>query len=136
MSETNEKRKPKLLIVEDDFENQKFLQLFLKRKFDVDACDSAETFYEKMKEQKFDIILMDISLRGKKDGLQLTQELRQSEETKNIPIVGLSAHAFQRDKDNAYKAGVDLFITKPVQNNVLMESLIKTYESKTGEKIE
>ncbi|MEJ5351441.1 MAG: response regulator [Melioribacteraceae bacterium] len=136
MSGTNEKRKPKLLIVEDDFENQKFLQLFLKRKFDVDVCDSAETFYEKMKEQKFDIILMDISLRGKKDGLQLTRELRQSEETKNIPVVGLSAHAFQRDKDNAYNAGVDLFITKPVQNNVLMESLIKTYESKTGEKIE
>ena len=79
---------------------------------------------------------MDISLRGKKDGLQLTRELRESEETKNIPVVGLSAHAFQRDKDNAYKAGVDLFITKPVQNNVLMESLIKTYESKTGEKIE
>lgn len=136
MSESKEKRKPKLLIVEDDFENQKFLQLFLKRKFDVDVCDSAETFYEKMNEQKFDIILMDISLRGKKDGLQLTQELRQSDETKSIPIVGLSAHAFQRDKDNAYKAGVDLFITKPVQNNVLMESLIKTYESKTGEKIE
>ncbi|MCX7797756.1 MAG: response regulator [Melioribacter sp.] len=136
MSEVNEKSKPKLLIVEDDFENQKFLQLFLKRKFEVDVCDSAETFYEKMKEKKFDIILMDISLRGKKDGLQLTRELRQSEETKNIPIVGLSAHAFQRDKDNAYNAGVDLFITKPVQNNVLMESLIRTYESKTGKKIE
>jgi len=136
MSEINQKRKPKLLIVEDDFENQKFLQLFLKRKFDVDVCDSAETFYEKMKEQKFDMILMDISLRGKKDGLQLTKELRQSEETKNIPIVGLSAHAFQRDKDNAYKAGIDLFITKPVQNNILLESLIKTYESKTGEKLE
>lgn len=136
MAENNEKQKPRLLIVEDDFENQKFLQLFLKRKFEVDVCDSAETFYEKMKEKKFDIILMDISLRGKKDGLQLTRELRQAEETKNIPVVGLSAHAFQRDKDNAYNAGVDLFITKPVQNSVLMESLIRTYESKTGKKIE
>lgn len=135
MSETNEKRKPRLLIVEDDFENQKFLQLFLKRKFEVDVCDSAETFYEKMNEKKFDIILMDISLRGRKDGLQLTRELRNSEENKNIPVIGLSAHAFQRDKDNAYNAGVDLFITKPVQNSVLMDALIKTYESKTGNKI-
>ncbi len=66
-----ENKRPSLLIVEDDFENQKFLQLFLKRKFDVDLCDSAESFYEKMKEKKFDLILMDISLRGKKDGLQL-----------------------------------------------------------------
>jgi DNA-binding response OmpR family regulator len=132
----SEVRKPTILIVEDDYENQKFLQLFLKRKFEVEVCDSAETFYEKMKEKKIDIILMDISLRGKKDGLQLTKELRESEEYKNMPIVGLSAHVFQRDKDNAYNAGVDIFLTKPIQNSVLMETLIKTLEKKTGIKIE
>lgn len=130
-----EARKPKLLIVEDDFENQKFLQIFLKRKFDVSICDSEETFYEKLNQQDFEIILMDISLRGKKDGLQLTRELRQSEKYKDIPIVGLSAHAFQRDKDNAYNAGVDIFLTKPVQNDVLMETLIKVYQEKTGKTI-
>ncbi|HPN38242.1 MAG TPA: response regulator [Melioribacteraceae bacterium] len=127
-----EKTKPKLLIVEDDFENQKFLQIFLKRKFALQICDSSETFYEKLNNDKFDIILMDISLRGKKDGLQLTRELREMEEYKNLPIVGLSAHAFQRDKDNAYNAGVDIFLTKPVQNDVLMETLVKTLEQKSG----
>jgi len=126
------KVKPKLLIVEDDFENQKFLQIFLKRKFTLQICDSSETFYEKLNEDKFDIILMDISLRGKKDGLQLTRELREKEEYKNLPIVGLSAHAFQRDKDNAYNAGVDIFLTKPVQNDVLMDTLIKTLKDKSG----
>lgn len=131
-----EKTKPKLLIVEDDFENQKFLQIFLKRKFDLQICDSSEAFYEKLNNNKFDIILMDISLRGKKDGLQLTRELREKEEYKNLPIVGLSAHAFQRDKDNAYNAGVDIFLTKPVQNDVLMETLIKTLEQKSGIKVE
>ena len=130
-----EQNKPKLLIVEDDYENQKFLQLFLKKKFDVDICDSADTFYAKMKEKKFDLILMDISLRGKKDGLQLTQELRQSDDNKNIAVVGLSAHAFQKDKDNAYRAGVDVFITKPVQNDVLMEALVTTLEKRTGIKV-
>src|SRR4030042_5796830 len=99
--------KPKLLIVEDDYENQKFLQIFLKRKFDLQLCDSSETFYAKLKNFKFDIILMDISLKGKKDGLQLTEEIRKMPEHKNLPIVGLSAHAFQKDKENAYRAGVD-----------------------------
>ncbi|MEW6701190.1 MAG: response regulator, partial [Bacteroidota bacterium] len=97
--------------------------------------DSAESFYEKLNETKFDIILMDISLRGTKDGLQLTKELREDPERKNTPIVGLSAHAFQKDKDNAYKAGVDVFITKPVYGNILMNSLISTLEQKTGIKI-
>jgi CheY-like chemotaxis protein len=134
MSETVQ-QKPRLLIVEDDYENQKFLQIFLKRKFELEICDSSETFYEKLNQKKFDIILMDISLRGKKDGLQLTKEIREMDEYKNLPVVGLSAHAFQRDKDNAYKAGVDIFITKPVQNDVLMDTLIKTLEQKSGIKV-
>jgi len=125
-------QKPRLLIVEDDYENQKFLQIFLKRKFDLQICDSEETFYEKINEYEFDIILMDISLRGSKDGLQLTREIRESEKYKHLPIVGLSAHAFQKDKDNAYNAGVDIFLTKPVQNNVLMDTLLKTLEKKSN----
>lgn len=125
-------KKPKLLIVEDDFENQKFLQIFLKRKFELRTCDSEDTFYENVNRERFDIILMDISLRGKKDGLQLTRELRENPKYKDLPIVGLSAHAFQRDKDNAYSAGIDVFLTKPVMNDVLMDTLIKTLEEKTG----
>jgi CheY-like chemotaxis protein len=132
----NETKRPKLLVVEDDYENQKFLQIFLKRKFDLEICDSSETFYEKLNETKFDIILMDISLRGKKDGFQLTREIREMPEYQNMPVVGLSAHAFQRDKDNAYKAGVDVFLTKPVQNDVLLETLVKTLEQKSGIKID
>ena len=132
---SEEVQKPRLLIVEDDYENQKFLQIFLKRKFDLELCDSSDTFYEKLNNAKFDIILMDISLRGKKDGLQLTQEIREMDEYKDLPVVGLSAHAFQRDKDNAYNAGVDIFLTKPVQNDVLMDTLLRTLEKKSGQEV-
>jgi DNA-binding response OmpR family regulator len=127
-----DKKKPRILIVEDDLENQKFLRIFLKRNFDLDVCDSEESFYEKLNENKYDIILMDISLRGAKDGLQLTQELRTQEKYKNMPIVGLSAHAFQKDRDNAYQAGIDIFITKPAQGNFLMENLLTALKQKTG----
>jgi len=125
-------QKPRLLIVEDDYENQKFLQIFLKRKFDLKLCDSEDTFYERLNESEFDIILMDISLRGSKDGLQLTKEIRASDKYKHLPVVGLSAHAFQKDKDNAYNAGVDVFLTKPVQNDVLMDTLLKALEQRSN----
>lgn len=124
--------KSNILVVEDDYENQKFLQIFLRRKFNVDLCDSDESFYNKLREKDFDIFLMDISLRGKKDGLQLTEELRKDKKYSNIGIVGLSAHAFQKDKDNAYNAGVDYFLTKPVQNKVLLQTLSKTLKDKSG----
>jgi len=129
MSEIDSK-KPHLLVVEDDYENQKFLEIFLKRKFELMICDSADSFYKLINEHDFQIILMDISLRGKKDGLQLTREIREMPKYKDIPIVALSAHAFQKDKENAYQAGVDMFLTKPVQNEVLLETLVNLYQEK------
>ncbi len=118
-----EQKKFNMLIVEDDTENQSFLRVFFKRKFNVDVCDSSESFYQKMKEKSIDVIIMDISLRGDKDGLELTRELRENPETKDIIVVGLSAHAFQRDRENALKAGVDIFLTKPVPNDTLFTAV-------------
>ncbi|MBZ0199503.1 MAG: response regulator [Ignavibacteriaceae bacterium] len=123
---------PKILVVEDDFENQRLLQMFLKRKFEVYVCDSEESFYEKLSEHKFDIFLMDIALRGNKDGLQLTQELRKMDEYKNAPIICISAHVFPKDKANAYNAGVDDFLARPVYNGDLLNSLTRVYKEKTG----
>jgi CheY-like chemotaxis protein len=120
----DEGRRPRILITEDDFENQKFLELFLKRTFEVETCDSENSFYECIKNSRFDIILMDISLRGKKNGLELTQELRSMPEYANIPVVCLTAHAFKRDKDNAMNAGVDVYLTKPVENDLLLNTLL------------
>ena len=125
MSETNEEKKPKLLITEDDFENQKFLEMFLKRNFDVEICDSEQSFYEHLNKKKFDVILMDISLRGNKNGLELTNELKKMPGYENIPVVCLSAHAFKKDRDNALNAGVDVFLTKPVENKILMNTLLE-----------
>jgi len=127
--------KPKLLIVEDDKENQKFLNIFLRKIYELDFCDSDETFNEKLKEKVYDIILMDITLKGVKDGFQLAKELRQNPQYFTIPIIGLSAHAYQRDKDLAYEAGFDRFITKPVQGHILLESLSNALEKRSGSKI-
>lgn len=125
--------KPRLLVVEDDYENQKFLEIFLKRKFELKICDSSDTFYKMIEQSDFDIILMDISLRGKKDGLQLTRELREMDKYKSVPVVALSAHAFQKDKENAYQAGVDMFLTKPIQNEVLMDTLVRIFDEKSNQ---
>ncbi len=120
--------KPKLLVTEDDFENQKFLEMFLKKHFDVEICDSEQSFYDHLNKTKFDVILMDISLRGNKNGLELTKELRSMKGYENIPVICLSAHAFKKDRDNALSAGVDIFLTKPVENKVLLNSLLEAVQ--------
>jgi two-component system sensor histidine kinase BarA len=130
MENTVEGNKPKLLVTEDDFENQKFLEMFLKRNFDVEICDSEQSFYEHLRCTKFDVILMDISLRGNKNGLELTQELRKLQGYEKVPVVCLSAHAFKKDRDNAINAGVDVFLTKPVENKILMNTLLEVIAKK------
>ena len=122
-------KKPNLLVVEDDYENQRFLQLFLRKNFNVFACDSEQSFYNYLNSKQVDLILMDISLRGKKDGLQLTREIKNNEKFKDIPVVCLTAHAFQQDKENALNAGVNIFLTKPVDNSYLMDTLLEMAKS-------
>lgn len=124
----SETQKRKLLVVEDDEDSQKFLNLFLKRRFELQMSNSAETFYEKLENHKFDLILMDVSLRGEKDGLQLTKEIKKMDEYKDIPVIALTAHAYQRDRAEAYKAGVNYFLTKPVKNELLLETLLTAIE--------
>lgn len=120
----NEQSKPRILIAEDDFENQKFLQLLLKKDFDVETCDSETSFYQLLHKSKFDVIMVDISLRGLKNGLEITKELKSLPEYQKIPVVCLTAHAFREDKKNAMEAGVDIFLTKPIENNVLLNVLL------------
>lgn len=106
---------PNLLIVEDDELSIKFFRLYLSKKFNLTLASTVEEFYKAINSSlTFDIILMDISLRDEKDGLQLTQELRSNHKYKNCPIIALTANVFKRDEEAAYDAGINKFLRKPV----------------------
>ena len=117
--------KPKILITEDDLENQKFLQLILRRNFEVDVCDSETTFFQKLSENHFDVILMDVSLKGERSGVEIVRELKKHLAYKNIPVVCLSAHVFNQVQQQAMNAGADVYLTKPVHNHKLIDTLTK-----------
>jgi CheY-like chemotaxis protein len=125
MGEELIKTKPKILIAEDDRESQKFLNLILRKKYDVDFCDSANEFSERISGKDYNIIIMDITLKGEKNGLSLIKELKLSQAHSNIPIVGLSAHVFSQDKKRAIEAGVDVYLTKPIVNKKLLDTIEK-----------
>lgn len=123
-------QKYKMLITEDDLQNQQLLAAYLGRQFDVSVCDSDVSFYQRLEEKKYDVFLMDIAIKGSKDGLELVKELRNLSTYSDTPIVCYTAHVLQRDRLNAYKAGCDLFLGKPLDNKILLESINKIIESK------
>jgi len=115
--------RPKILIVEDDYDTQIFLKLFLGKKFDLEICRTDQEFYDVLGNCSYNLIIMDIAIKGHKDGLQITRELKNSELYKNIPVLCLSAHVLESHKENALNAGVDKFLAKPVSNQLLLETI-------------
>ncbi len=93
---------PKVLVIEDEEINQLYLTKKLSGICDVVVADGAEQALEKINKNNFDLILMDISLKGMMDGLQLTKEIKSKENFKNIPIIAMTGHAFHQDKKRLF----------------------------------
>jgi DNA-binding response OmpR family regulator len=109
----------KMLIVEDDILSQKLMRRNFKSDFEMDFCESVEEYYEKYSNVKYDIIIMDISLKGTKNGLELIKEIKAAPTFTGTPILCLTAYAQTKMRHTAVESGADLFIAKPVPNKVL-----------------
>ncbi len=109
-----------LLVVEDDLETQKFLQLILAVSFDLHFAESAEDAWETLHNTAIDLVLMDISLRGDEDGLQLTGRIRLDADLHHLPIIAVTAHAFADDRRRSLEAGCNEYLPKPFRVNQLL----------------
>ncbi len=114
---------PKLLLVEDNEMNRDMLSRRLRhRGFEVTlAADGAECLRMAAAAAP-DLILMDMSLPVV-DGWEVTRRLKAAPETSAIPIIALTAHAMDTDRDKALAAGCDEYETKPVELPRLLEKI-------------
>ena len=74
------------------------------------------------RKEKPDLILMDMSLPGL-DGWEATKRIKGEDDTKNIPIIALTAHAMSSDEQRAREAGCDDFDTKPIDLARLLDKI-------------
>lgn len=113
----------RILIVEDNEMNRDALSRHLKRRgFEVLGADTGAGGLALATTERPDLVLMDIGL-PEMDGLEVTRRLKASPETRDIPIIALSAHAMHEDRDRALQAGCDDFDTKPVRLQGLLEKI-------------
>lgn len=113
----------KILLVEDNEMNRDMLSRRLKRKgFEVlIAVDGAEGVKMSTSESP-DIILMDMSLPVL-DGWQATQQIKANSQTKDIPVIAMTAHAMAGDREKCLDAGCDDYDTKPVEFPRLLDKI-------------
>jgi two-component system cell cycle response regulator DivK len=124
---------PKILLVEDNEMNRDMLSRRLEKRGYalVIAVDGGEGV-AKAKSELPDLILMDMSLPVL-DGWEATQQVKADAATKGIPIIALTAHAMESDRQKALEAGCDDFDTKPVELARLLakiEELLKKFPPK------
>ena len=119
---------PKILLVEDNEMNRDMLSRRLERKgFDVVIAMDGQQGDAVAKSDSPDIILMDMSLPVL-DGWEATRLLKAGSETREIPVIGLSAHAMAGDREKAMAAGCDDYDTKPVELPRLLDKIATILE--------
>lgn len=90
--------------------------------YQVDKATDGFEALKLVKEKPYDLILMDIQLPGL-DGLSATRILKEDPETKDIPVVALTAHAMEGDDEKALNAGCDGYIPKPIDTRSFVKAV-------------
>ena len=117
-------RSYKILYVEDDKYALDVVRRTLSKFYRLDSAENAETALRKVKQEKFDLILMDINLRHGMDGTELTQIIREIPHYKKVPVVAITAYAKNEDKEEFLSKGFSHYISKPFAPSDLI-SLLK-----------
>ncbi|MBB5058013.1 CheY-like chemotaxis protein [Granulicella aggregans] len=110
----------RVLLVEDNEFNRDMLSRRLRRSgWEVEVAIDGVQGLERARGGEFDLILMDMSL-PEMDGWSVTRLLKENLHTRDIPIIALTAHAMNGDREKAMLAGCDEFETKPVEYSRLL----------------
>ena len=114
----------KILYVEDDPDIQRIAQIALEKVggFEIKACNSGAEALAVVTEFMPDLILLDIML-PEMDGLEIQGVLRQSAQTRSIPVVFMTAKVQENDVEDYYRCGALGVITKPFNPMTLADQL-------------
>jgi CheY-like chemotaxis protein len=114
-----------ILLVEDNPINQKVAQRLLERAgHSVTLAANGREAVDHVCNRRFDLVLMDVQM-PEMDGLEATVAIRQQEAgtDRHLPIVALTAHAMVGDRERCLAAGMDGYVSKPVQPPLLFRAM-------------
>ena len=116
----------KILIAEDNDSNFVLMSYILKKYYQFERARNGQEAVEMVDKNQYDIVLMDIKMPIM-DGLEATKAIK--EKHPDLPIVALTANAFDSDRQLAMEVGCNDFLSKPVSS----EECIETIKRITGE---
>ena len=123
----------RVLLVEDNAINQEVAREWLESwGMEVTTADNGRAAVKTLcNDHSFDVILMDVQMPDM-DGYEATRRIRQDQSLTQPPIIAMTAHALQSVRDKCLAAGMDDYVSKPIDPEVLIETLMKWVHPKEG----
>ena len=112
----------KILIAEDNDSNFVLMSYILKKHYQFDRAKNGKMAVEMADMGGYDIILMDIKMPIM-DGLEATKKIKAAHP--ELPIIALTANAFDSDRQLAFEAGCDEFLSKPISSELCLKTIKK-----------
>ncbi len=114
-----------ILIAEDNLVNQQILRVLLEHPlFKIDMAPNGFAAVQSMLQYNYDLVFMDVQM-PEMDGLEATKAIRRDINEDKLPIIAMTAHALEEDRLKCLEAGMNDFISKPISDTVLYETMIR-----------
>ena len=112
----------KILVAEDNDSNYVLMTYMLKDVFELERAHNGEEALEKLSKDTFHLVLMDLKM-PLMDGLEATRRIKAL--YPDMPVVVVTANAFDTDKQSAKEAGCDDFLSKPINQKKCIETIMR-----------
>ena len=114
----------RILVVEDQDSIRNMIEALVRaRGYEVTAVNSGTKALDSASQQTPDLVLLDVTMPGQYDGIQVCERLRATPETQDVPVVIISAVTDEQTKERASKAGATAYYTKPFSPMALLKEL-------------
>jgi CheY-like chemotaxis protein len=126
----------RVLLVEDNPVNTLVAKKYLvKLGLTVDAVENGFAALEALSQVKYDLVFMDVQMEGM-DGYETTRKIRSSTDKRfnpSVPVIAMTAHAMQSDREKCLAAGMDDYVSKPVEFTILSQAIAKWLPRNNGQ---
>ena len=112
----------KILVAEDNDSNFILMTYILKKFYQFERAKNGQEAVDMVERGEYDLVLMDIKMPIM-DGLEATKKIKETHPS--LPIIALTANAFDSDHQMAFDAGCDEFLSKPISSDLCLRTIAK-----------
>ena len=112
----------KILVAEDNDSNFILMTYILKKFYQFERAKNGQEAVDMVEKGEYDLVLMDIKMPIM-DGLEATKKIKETHPS--LPIIALTANAFDSDRQMVFDAGCDEFLSKPISSDLCLRTIAK-----------